>query len=145
MFLLGMAGVRALSTPLTRDIPEAWRLVTGGCVVALVGFAMFWAGPTLWIAALGAIVVGVGIGLQYPVLLPLFISGHPDAPDRAAARGTLASGLAIGGAPLVLAALSDRMGLHDAYLVVPLLLAVLAIRVAARREVTPGQSGVVAQ
>src|SRR5690606_15344262 len=35
MFLLGMAGSRALSTPLTRAVPEAWRLVTGGCAVAL--------------------------------------------------------------------------------------------------------------
>lgn len=134
MFLLGMAGVRALSTPLTRAIPEAWRLVTGGCLVALVGFALFWSGPTLWIAALGAVIVGIGIGLQYPVLLPLFISGHPDAPDRAAARGTLASALAIGGAPLVLAALSDRLGLHEAYLIVPLLLLLIAISGGRRRE-----------
>jgi len=139
MFLVGMAGSRALSSPLTRAIPQAWRLVTGGCIVALVGFASFWAGPTLWIAALGAIVVGVGTGLLYPVLLPLFISGHPAAPDRAAARGTLASGLAIGGAPLVLAAISDRIGLHEAYLIVPLLLLLLAIRVGLRREA--GQLG----
>lgn len=135
MFLIGMASARAMSTPLTRAIPEAWRLVTGGCVVALVGFVMFWAGPTLWVAALGAMTVGAGMGLQYPVLLPLFISGHPDAPDRAAARGTLATGLAIGVAPLVLAVLSDRLGLHDAYLIVPILVLLLAIRVGLRREV----------
>lgn len=137
MFLLGMAGARALSTPLTRAVPEAWRLVTGGCLIALVGFALFWAGPTLWVAALGAVVAGAGIALHYPVLLPLFVSGHPEAPDRAAARGTLASALAIGGAPLVLAAVSDRLGLHEAYLIVPLLLILLAIRVGLRREAGP--------
>jgi MFS family permease len=138
MFLLGMAGVRALATPLTRRVPDAWRLVAGGSLVALVGFGLFWSGPSLWVAAIGAITVGAGIGLQYPVLLPLFVSGFPEAPDRAAARGALASGLAIGGAPLVLAALSDRMGLHEAYLIVPLLLALLAIRLWLRREVGPG-------
>ena len=81
--------------------------------------------------------MGLGLGLQYPVLLPLFVSGYPDAPDRAAARGALASGLAIGGAPLVLAFLSDRLGLHVAYLIVPLLVAVLAVRVGMRREIGP--------
>ncbi len=137
MFLVGMAATRAVATPVTRAVPEAWRLVSGGCLVALVGFALFWAGPAIWVAAIGAVVVGLGLGLQYPVLLPLFVSGYPDAPDRAAARGTLASGLAIGGAPLVLAWVSDRLGLHDAYLIVPLLLVVLAVRVGMRREVGP--------
>jgi fucose permease len=113
--------------------------------VALVGFALFWAGGSLWVGAVGAIVVGAGMGMHYPVLLPLFVAGHPDAPDRAAARGTLASGLAIGGAPLVLAVLADRLGLREAYLVVPLLLVVLAIRVGLRREGGLGQPGVVAQ
>ncbi len=137
MFLLGMATSRALSTPLTRAIPEAWRLVGGGCLVALVGFALFWAGPSLPIAVVGAVIVGMGMGSHYPVLLPLFVSGYPATPDRAAARGALASGLAIGGAPLILAALSDRLGLHDAYLVVPALLALLAVRVVRRREAGP--------
>lgn len=141
MFLLGMATVRASATPLTRAVPEAWRLVAGGGVVALVGFALFWAAPALWLAAIGAVVVGLGMGLHYPVLLPLFVSGYPDAPDRAAARGTLASGLAIGLAPLVLAALSDRFGLHDAYLIVPGLLAVVAVRAVRRREVGPYPDG----
>ncbi|MET0771924.1 MAG: MFS transporter [Candidatus Limnocylindrales bacterium] len=140
MFLLGMASARAVATPVTRVVPEAWRLVTGGCLVSLVGFAVFWAGPSIPIAAVGAIVVGLGLGLQYPVLLPLFVSGYPDAPDRAAARGALASGLAIGGAPLVLAYLSDRLGLHEAYLIVPLLLALLAVRVGMRRELGPRPS-----
>jgi MFS family permease len=137
MFLLGMAAARAFATPLTRAIPEAWRLVTGGCLVALLGFALFWASPVLWLSALGAVLVGLGMGLHYPVLLPLFVSGHPDRPDRAAARGTLASGLAIGGAPLVLAALSDRLGLHEAYLIVPVLLLLVAVRVGLRRETGP--------
>jgi MFS family permease len=137
MFLVGMAAVRAVAQPLTRAVPAAWRLVTGGCTVALLGFALFWVGPSIWIAATGAIVVGLGIGLLYPVLLPLFVSGYPDVPDRAAARGTLASGLAIGGAPLVLAWVSDRLGLHDAYLIVPLLLVLLAVRVGLRREAGP--------
>jgi MFS family permease len=132
-----MAATRAVAQPVTRAVPEAWRLVTGGCLVALAGFVLFWTGPTIWIAAIGAIVVGLGLGLQYPVLLPLFVSGYPDTPDRAAARGTLASGLAIGGAPLVLAWVSDRLGLHDAYLIVPLLLVLLAVRVGMRREVGP--------
>ena len=51
---------------------------------------------------------------------------HP--PDAAAARAALASGLAIGIAPFVLAQLSDAIGLRAAFLIVPVLLLVLAVR-----------------
>jgi len=50
------------------------------------------------------------------------------APDGAAGRAALASGLAIGIAPFVLAQLSDAIGLRAAFLIVPVLLLVLAAR-----------------
>ena len=51
------------------------------------------------------------------------------APGRlTAARGALASGVAIGGAPFVLAHLADLVGLRTAYLIVPVILAALAAR-----------------
>ena len=59
---------------------------------------------------------------------------RPDDLDGASARGTLASGLAIGGAPLVLATASDQVGLHAAYLIVPILLIALIIRSVRRQR-----------
>jgi len=56
------------------------------------------------------------------------VAAWPHAPDRASARAALASGLAIGGAPFLLAQISDAAGLRTAFLIVPVLLLVLALR-----------------
>ena len=60
--------------------------------------------------------------------LARLVAAWPQDRDRAAARGALASGVAIGGAPFLLAALSDAFGLRAAYLIVPALLVVLAMQ-----------------
>ena len=70
------------------------------------------------------------MALLYPVTLSRLVSAWPHDQDRAAARGALASGVAIGGAPLVLARLADTTGLRAAYLIVPVLLAALALHAA---------------
>lgn len=72
------------------------------------------ASPTLIFTAAGLLVAGLGFALLYPTTVSRVVAAWPQAPDRAAARAALASGLAIGGAPLLLA--------------VPGLLFVLAIR-----------------
>jgi fucose permease len=96
--------------------------------VAAVGFAVFWASPTLALAAAGLAVTGLGIALLYPTTVSRVVAAWPHAPDRAAARSVLASGLAIGVAPFVLGRLSDTTGLRTAYLIVPALLLLMALR-----------------
>ena len=61
--------------------------------------------------------------------------GGPDRPDGAPPAG-LASGVAIGVSPLVLAALADLVGLRTAFLLVPCILVglILRSRWAYRRE-----------
>ena len=56
------------------------------------------------------------------------VAAWPHAPDRAAARAALGSGIAIGGAPFLLAQLSDAIGLRAAFLIVPTLVLVLVVR-----------------
>ena len=65
--------------------------------------------------------------LLYPAALARLVASWPHDRDRAAARGALASGVAIGGAPFLLAALADAFGLRAAYLIVPGLLVVLVL------------------
>jgi len=128
LFLLGMATARISSVQIIRRIPNQRALIlacTGG---ATAGFALFWAAPTLGFAALGLFLSGLGIALLYPTALSRVVAAWPQAPDRAAARAALASGLAIGGAPFLLAQLSDLLGLRRAFLIVPGLLLLLAIR-----------------
>ena len=55
------------------------------------------------------------------------MAAWPHDRDRAAARGALASGVAIGGPPFLLAALADAFGLRAASLIVPGLLIALVL------------------
>lgn len=126
LFLVGMALTRAVAGRLTRG-RHPLLVVPVACAVAVAGFAVFWAAPWLPVAAAGLLVAGLGVALLYPVTVARLVAAWPDRHDRAASRGALASGLAIGGAPLVLAALADAVGLRTAYLLVPCLLVALAV------------------
>jgi MFS family permease len=127
LFLVGMATGRALAVPITTKA-SARPLILVCTAVAAAGFVIFWTAPVLPLAGLGLAIAGLGVALLYPTTVSRTVAAWPHAPDRAAARAALASGVAIGGAPFALAGLADLIGLRTAYLVVPLLLAALAIR-----------------
>lgn len=124
-FLVGMAAVRSLSTPLTAGRhPLLVVLVASG--TALVGFVVFWTVPSTWGSAAGLLIAGGGVALMYPMLLARVVAARPGETDRTARYATLMSGSAIAGAPLGLALLADAVGLRAAYLAVPVVLLVLA-------------------
>jgi fucose permease len=129
LFLVGMAVARTMSAGIIRRIPDPRVLILACTACAGVGFALFWAAPVLALAAAGLLVAGLGVALLYPTTISRVIAAWPHAPDRAAARAALGSGLAIGGAPFLLAQMSDAIGLRAAFLIVPALLLVLAVRV----------------
>jgi MFS family permease len=131
LFLVGMATARLLASPITRRLPALRGLMLTCVAVAAAGFAVFWSAPTLALAGVGLAVAGLGVALLYPTTVSRVVAAWPHAPDQAAARAALASGLAIGGAPLLLGRLSDAAGLRVAYLIVPALLVLLAVRVLA--------------
>ncbi len=128
LFLVGMATTRSMSTLIIRRVPEPRVLVLACTACATAGFALFWAAPTLALAGAGLLLAGLGVALLYPTTLSRVLAAWPQATDRAAARAALASGIAIGGAPFLLAQLSDAIGLRAAFLIVPGLLVVLAVR-----------------
>ena len=129
LFLVGMAVARGLSAPIIRRIPDPRVLVLVCTAGAAAGFALFWAAPTLLLAAVGLLLSGLGVALLYPTTVSRVVAAWPHMPDRAAARAALGSGIAIGGAPFLLAQLSDAIGLRAAFLIVPALLVVLAAHV----------------
>jgi MFS family permease len=134
LFLVGMATGRSLAVPITRRVPNARLLMLGCTAVAGAGFMLFWSAPVLPLAAVGLAVAGLGVALLYPTTVSRTVAAWPHAPDRAAARAALASGVAIGGAPFVLARLADLTGLRTAYLIVPVLLIALATRILMARS-----------
>ena len=128
LFLVGMAIGRSLAVPITRRMPRERRLTLLCTAMAGAGFVVFWSAPVLPLAGVGLAITGLGVALLYPTTVSRTVAAWPHAPDRAAARGALASGVAIGGAPFVLAHLADLVGLRTAYLIVPVILAALAAR-----------------
>ena len=135
-FLAGMALTRCASARLTTGHPST--VVLRACATAAAGFIAFWTSPYAAAAAAGLFLAGTGIALLYPVTLARVVAAWPRSRDRAAARAALASGMAIGLAPLLLVRLAGRSGLHLAYLIVPALLLVLSARaVLTLRSVKP--------
>ncbi|HVH63935.1 MAG TPA: MFS transporter [Candidatus Dormibacteraeota bacterium] len=128
LFLVGMAVGRGLALPITRRIPSARNLILACVAVAAAGFAVFWTAPPLALSAAGLALTGLGVALLYPTTVGRLVAAWPHAPDHAAARAALGSGVAIAAAPFVLGQLSDWIGLRLAFLIVPVLLALLVLR-----------------
>ncbi|MEV5706485.1 MFS transporter [Actinoallomurus sp. NPDC052274] len=134
LFLVGMAAGRSFAVPITRRVRGHRSLLLGCTAVAAAGFALFWGAPTLPLAGAGLAVAGLGVALLYPTTVSRTVAAWPHAPDKAAARAAMASGLAIGGAPFLLARLSDTVSLRTAYLIVPALLIALVARTLTSRH-----------
>jgi len=123
--LVGVAVSRLVASRLTAQRPVD-SVLTAGLVILLVGFGLFWVTTTAWVAALGLVIVGAGLGVQYPLTIARAITLAPGRSDLASARAGLAAGLAVGAGPFLLGALADHYGSHAAFLMVPVL-AVLAL------------------
>ena len=97
--------------------------------VCAIGFTAFWLTTWAPLAIAGLLVSGLGIALLYPLGLSRAIDASDGRPDLATARVGLGAALASGAGPFVLGALADRVGIHGAFLVVPVLLVVAALGV----------------
>lgn len=98
------------------------RMLLGGFVVALGGFALLWVATTLALAILGLFVAGLGLATLFPLVLDRGITLSGGQADRAMARSALVLGLAVGGAPFLLGAIGSFASVAVAMLLVPVLL-----------------------
>ncbi|TDB92061.1 MFS transporter [Actinomadura sp. 7K534] len=135
-FVLGMAVGRVAAGPIVRAAGGADRLVVAAAAVGVAGFAVLWAAPAS-VAVAGLLVTGLGVALLYPVILARALAAWPAQPVRAAARCALASGVAIGIAPLALGTLADLTTLRAAVFVAPALLLILLVRCGWRLRAHP--------
>lgn len=102
------------------------RLLLGAIAVTAAGFVVFWLSTMAWLAVAGLMVAGLGMALLWPLGVSLAIAASDGQPDLATARLSYAVGIASGGAPFVLGAISDAAGTQRAFLLVPVLLAIAA-------------------
>jgi MFS family permease len=127
---LGFAGRAALGRGFGAG-RAARGLLAAGLVVVLAGTGLVWAAPTPILAGIGLFVAGLGLAGMWPIGVAVALQDSSKASYEAAARATLASGVAVLVAPSLLGLLSDHVGVVSAWPIILLMaaagLAVLAI------------------
>jgi predicted MFS family arabinose efflux permease len=136
----GMLIGRLWGSRLAQRMPTE-SLLKASILFALAAFALAWS-FTLWpIVLLGLLLTGVGIGVHWPLGVARVVRSSGGMTDRASASASIAGSIAIGIAPIALGVLSDTVGFHVAFLLVPVLLLValglLVIRPVADVAATP--------
>ena len=135
VFFAAVVAGRLLGSRLTLRF-ESTTLLLGSLGVAMLGFPLFWLASSVWLTLVGLFVTGFGIANLFPLTLSAATGVAPDQADRASARISLGAGVAILLAPQFLGTLADRIGVHGAYVVVPVLIvcAVVATLIARRLQ-----------
>ncbi|MCU1491007.1 MAG: major facilitator superfamily 1 [Acidimicrobiaceae bacterium] len=126
-FYAGLLVGRLIGGRLTRRPGRAAPLVLASLAVVTAGFAVLWLVPVLVLALIGLLVTGVGVANLYPLSSALALATAPGHADIANARMQLLGGVVSLGAPLILGALADVVGLRDAFAVEPLLIVVSVV------------------
>lgn len=98
------------------------RMLTASILVALAGFAIAWLSTNAWVILAALFVVGLGISIQWPIGVSRAVASSGGLIDRASGLSSVAAGAAGGIAPFLLGALSDTIGFHVAFLIVPAML-----------------------
>lgn len=134
LFFLGMISGRIVS----RSIVTLFRipailLITEA--ITLLGFLVFWLVPhPLW-CLVGLYIAGSGIAGFFPLAIAASMNVAPNLSNIASARSSLAAGLAMLLAPMLLAQIADRVGLYTAFgVVIVLLVAVTVITLSIRKS-----------
>jgi fucose permease len=122
LFLWGMVAGRIAGWRIAQRIATE-RLLPVAMGISTAGFLLYWLAPVAALAVAGLFVAGFGVANLFPLTVALAIGAAPGLSNQAGARLSLASGVAILGAPLLLGALADAVGIWLAYAVVPIFLA----------------------
>lgn len=122
-----------------RFVVSTWpppRSLVPSVVCIAVGFVMLWGVSNAAVAIVGIGIAGLGASPLYPSRLTVLIERFPTSPHAGAARGSLASGVALLTAPAVMVSLRAVSDVRTAYLIVPVLLVVLLVLARTRQRLT---------
>lgn len=87
-------------------------------------FMVFWFSHNLQVSLIALLFIGLGISGQFSMTSVRLIKLSDNRPDLAMGKSAYAAGAAIALAPFFLAFLGDRVGISQAYLMVPALIAI---------------------
>lgn len=119
---IGMTVGRVASSQLLRRFTMQ-HLFVGASVVALLMWFPMWLSQSSVVMLGSMLVIGLGIGVHFPIGMSRMLVAAPGMIEEAAARSSLAAGLAGGAMPFVLGMLGDAVGIHAAFSLVPVLFA----------------------
>ena len=114
----GMTLIRLIVGPLSLRITPA-RILAAGFLFNIIGWTVIWTTTSTGVALAGLVLSGLGIGVGYPLSIALLLAASPGHSDRAQGDATLWGAVSIGIAPFLLGWLSDQVGMHTAFLAVP--------------------------
>ncbi len=135
LFLAGMIIGRAAGSRLAGRF-GVHTFVTASLLIAAAGFLTYWTAATPLFGMAGLFVTGLGVASLYPLILSLAIGSAGGGTVQASAFSSLASGVAIFFLPLILGRLADAVGIHQAYVLVLLLLAMAFLMIQATARFT---------
>jgi len=126
-FYLGILGGRVGAAWLTRRAGRTVRLLYASLAVTIAGFLLFWLAAVPVLAITGLFVCGLGVANLYPLSLALALAAARGNEDTANARIQLLGGVLVIVAPYLLGSLADRLGLHAAFTIEPVLIGACAL------------------
>ncbi len=98
------------------------RILTLAVLIAFGGWLVVWLSSVSAIMILGLVISGIGVALFWPLGISRVVMASGGQSDRASALSIVAGGTAGGFGPFALGAMADSMGVHTAFLVLPVTL-----------------------
>jgi MFS family permease len=140
-FFVAMVIGRTVGSRLARQF-HSGRLLLLAIAIVIVGFPLFWLPRLAPLNIVGLFIAGLGIANLFPLTLATATNAVPSHANKASARVSMASGIAILIAPQVLGSLGDQIGIERAYgiviimMIVAMTVTLLAGRLATRDRLT---------
>jgi fucose permease len=116
-------------------LAQTWsvdRLLISSILLALSAFAVAWVSSHVLAILVALFVVGLGIAVHWPIGVSRAVASSGGLIDRASGLSSVAAGAAGGIAPFILGAMSDAIGFHRAFLIVPVMLVTALILILAK-------------
>lgn len=97
------------------------RLLALAVLIFLTGFSVFWLSTSTPLSLAALLITGFGISAQFPISIARLVHLSGGKADVAAASATMALGLAVASAPLLLGLLGGIWGIRTGILLAPAL------------------------
>ncbi len=118
-FIAGMIAGRAVMSVRAMGRLAPMLVIRAGIVLTFGAVLLLWLSGSYLLSVVGMAVAGFGVGILYPACASMALAAAPDQPAAASSRLTLAAGLAILVAPLLLGVIADLSDIGSAWLLVP--------------------------